>query len=125
MFTIGKLANSTDIHVETVRYYQREGLLPVPEARGGYRQYDASHQQRIYFIKNAQAAGFALKEIKLLLNMDASQDHAKARQLATQRLAAIEQQLEQLLQARSALQRLAHACEHSKNKPCPIIESFT
>lgn len=125
MFTIGKLAAQANSSVETVRYYQRQGLLPVPDSNGGFRQYDDTHLQRLQFIKNAQAAGFTLKEIKQLVEMDASHDHDKARQLALQRMHAIDQQLQALQNARSALQRLAHSCEHSKNKPCPIIQSFT
>lgn len=124
MFTIGKLAASASVGVETVRYYQRQGLLPTPSPQGAVRHYNHDHLRQLLFIKRAQAAGFALKEIKLLLDMDASQDHAQARQLALTRLHAIDQQLEQLQNAQAALKKLAHACEHSTNQPCPIIAAF-
>lgn len=124
MFTIGKLALNAGVGVETLRFYQREGLLQVPETTGKVRQYDETHLRCITFIKSAQAAGFTLKEIKQLLTMDASQDHSKARQLALQRLTAIDEQLTQLQTARTALKKLAHECKHSRNQSCPIIESF-
>ncbi len=124
MFTIGKLAKSAGVGVETLRFYQRKGLLHVPEPSGKVRQYDDSHLERVSFIKGAQAAGFSLREIAQLLAMDASQDHHKARQLALERIKAIDKQLTQLRAARGALEKLAHDCEHSRHKPCPIIASF-
>jgi len=124
MFTIGKLAANAGVGVETLRFYQRKGLLGIPESIGKVRQYDESHLRRVTFIKRAQAAGFTLREVKQLLEMDASQHHHKARTLALQRLAAIDEQVAQLQTARAALQKLAHDCEHSRNQPCPIIASF-
>ncbi|MGX5913235.1 MerR family transcriptional regulator [Aliidiomarina sp. Khilg15.8] len=124
MITIGKLAESAGVGVETLRFYQRKELLEIPEPTGKIRYYDDTHLRRITFIKSAQAAGFTLNEIKQLLRMDASQDHAKARELAMQRLAAIDKQVEELQNARTALEKLAHECEHSRDQPCPIIASF-
>lgn len=124
MFTIGKLAAKAGVGVETLRFYQRKGLLDVPDAPGKVRHYDESHLRRVLFIKGAQAAGFSLKEIAQLLAMDASQDHHKARHLALQRLHAIDKQLTQLQIARTILEKLAQECELSQHKPCPIIDSF-
>lgn len=124
MITIGKLAASAGVGVEALRFYQRKGLLETPEPKGKIRYYDETHLRRLTFIKRAQAAGFTLKEIEQLLCMDATQDHDKARKLAAQRLAAIEKQVEELQKARASLTKLAHECEHSRNKPCPIIASF-
>lgn len=124
MLTIGKLAASAGVGVETLRFYQRKGLLETPQPKGKIRYYDETHLRRLTFIKRAQAAGFTLKEIEQLLCMDATRDHDKARTLAAQRLAAIEKQVEELQKARASLRKLAHECEHSRNKPCPIIESF-
>ncbi len=125
MFTIGKLAANAGVGVETLRFYQREGLLDTPKSTGKVRQYDETHLRHIIFIKSAQAAGFTLKEIKLLLAMDASQDHQKARQLALQRRTAIDAQLAQLQMARVALKTLVHNCEHNQDQPCPIIASLS
>lgn len=124
MVTIGKLAVQAGVSVETLRFYQRKGLLNVPEPSGRIRHYDESHLRRVTFIKSAQAAGFSLKEITQLLAMDASQDHHRARELALQRLSAIDKQLMQLQIARTSLKQLVHDCEHNPHKPCPIIASF-
>ncbi|TVP57902.1 MAG: MerR family transcriptional regulator [Halomonadaceae bacterium] len=124
MHTIGKLAENAGVGVETLRFYQRKGLLGIPEATGKVRQYGSTHLRRVTFIKSAQAAGFTLGEIKQLLAMDASHNHSQARQLALQRLAAIDEQLTQLQVARGVLEKLAHDCEHSRDQPCPIIASF-
>lgn len=124
MLTIGKLAASAGVGVETLRFYQRKGLLETPEPKGKIRYYDETHLRRLTFIQRAQAAGFTLKEIAQLLCMDATRDHNKARALAAQRLVAIDKQVEELQNARASLRKLAHECEHSRNKPCPIIESF-
>ena len=123
-FTIGKLASQADVGVETVRFYQRSGLLEVPQPRGKVRYYHSEHLRRLTFIKKAQLAGFTLKEIRQLLDFDARADRTQARALARQRLAQIDQQLETLMTARSALTRLAMACESGEQGPCPIIESF-
>lgn len=124
MFTIGKLAANACVGVETLRFYQRKGLLEVPESAGKVRRYNETHLQRVLFIKSAQAAGFTLKEIRKLLTMDASQHHHQARELALTRLTAIDEQIAQLQSARAALEKLAHDCEHSREQPCPIIASF-
>lgn len=124
MLTIGKLAAQAGVGVEALRFYQRKGLLGVPEPSGKIRRYDDTHLKRVIFIKGAQGAGFSLKEIAQLLAMDASQDHQEARKLALQRLTAIDKQLAQLKTARTILEKLAHECEHSHHKPCPIIASF-
>lgn len=124
MFTIGKLATNASVGVETLRFYQRKGLLEVPESSGKVRRYNDSHLKRVLFIKSAQAAGFTLNEIKQLLAMDASQHHQQARELALKRLTSINEQITQLQLARAALEKLAHDCEHSRKQPCPIIASF-
>ena len=79
--TIAKLARAADVGVETVRYYQRRGLMPVPRAAGksAYRHYDGGHLQRLFFIRKAQAAGFTLEEIKELLVLDRTRDRARVR----------------------------------------------
>src|SRR5690625_6946119 len=88
--TIRKLANHACVTVETVRFYQRNELLDVPEFQGKQRYYQQAHVRRLRFIKGAQAAGFSLKEIKQLLVMDARQDHAQVRSMARQRLQQLE-----------------------------------
>lgn len=124
MFTIGKLANQAGVTVETVRFYQRNELLNVPEFHGKQRYYQQTHVRRLRFIKGAQAAGFSLKEIKQLLTMDASQDHAQVRSMARKRLQQLEVKMAQLAQSRQALLSLTEACESNPHEPCRIIAAF-
>jgi MerR family mercuric resistance operon transcriptional regulator len=125
--TIAKLARAASVGVETVRYYQRRGLMPVPRAAGksAYRLYDAAHLQRLLFVRKAQAAGFTLEEIKELLMLDRTRDRARVRALAGQRLEALARQAEELETSRKALQRLLGVCQGSNRGPCPIIEAFS
>ena len=77
--TIAKLARAAEVGVETVRYYQRRGLMPVPRASGttAYRHYDHAHLRKLLFIRRAQAAGFTLEEIKEFLSVDNTRDRAR------------------------------------------------
>jgi len=122
--TIGKLARATGVGVETVRFYQRRGLLETPPRDGGIRRYDSEDVRRLRFIRQAQAAGFTLGEIRELLELDASDDRARARQMASERVAALDSKIAELRQARDALQRLAKECANSSMGPCPILTSF-
>lgn len=125
--TIAKLARAANVGVETVRYYQRRGLMPVPRVAGktAYRHYDAGHLQMLLFIRRAQAAGFTLEEIKELLSLDRTRDRGRIRVLAGQRLEALARQAEELETSRQALQRLLGVCQGSNRGPCPIIEAFS
>ena len=123
--TIGGLAKAAGVGVETVRYYQRRGLLPEPaRPPGEVRRYGDEDLKRLRFIRSAQAAGFTLAEIKELLDLDASDDRARARELAQSRVAAIDAKIEQLREARDALSGLATACAKKRGGPCPIITAF-
>src|SRR5689334_21129621 len=89
--TIGGLAKAGGVGVETIRYYQRRGLLTEPaRPPGEIRRYGEADLKRLRFIRSAQAAGFTLNEIKELLDLDSSDDRARARQLASERVAAID-----------------------------------
>lgn len=125
--TIAKLARAAEVGVETVRYYQRRGLLPVPRAAGksSFRHYEASHLQTLRFIRRAQAAGFTLEEIKELLALDRTRDRARIRILASERLEALARQAQEIEESRQALQRLLGVCKGSNRGPCPIIEAFS
>jgi MerR family transcriptional regulator, mercuric resistance operon regulatory protein len=128
--TIGALARDGGVGVETVRYYQRRGLLETPERTGGdsfsggVRRYGEEDLRRLRFIRSAQAAGFTLEQIGELLLLDAGHDRARARALATERLAALDAKIAELQAARASLQRLATACGASSAGPCPIIAAF-
>ncbi len=123
-FTIARLAASAGVGVETVRFYQKKGLLPVPAAVGAVRHYDETDAARLQFIRSAQRAGFSLKEIAELLALDATGDRARVQALTRQRLAAIDAQMAELVAARSALAALLAECASGKDGPCPIIATF-
>jgi MerR family mercuric resistance operon transcriptional regulator len=130
MTTIAGLARAGGVGVETIRYYQRRGLLGTPERTGGaggssgVRRYGAQDVRRLRFIRSAQAAGFTLEQIGELLALDAGQHRARARELARERLEALDARIAELEAARRALLGLAAACASSETGPCPIIASF-
>ena len=121
-FTIGKLAQNAGVGVETVRYYQRRGLLAEPAAGGGYRRYDAAHLERLNFIKRAQGVGFTLEEIAELMTLNDTRDHRLARSLASEKIRSIEARIDQLAKVADALRHLVRECEcGGQEMPCPII----
>lgn len=127
--TIGWLAREGGVGVETIRYYQRRGLLATPAragtgVNGGVRRYDATDARRLRFIRSAQRAGFTLDQIAELMTLDASEDRDQARALANARIAALDAEIADLSAARDALARLASACADSAAGPCPIIAAF-
>jgi len=122
--TIGKLAAAGGVGVETIRYYQRRGLIETPSRDREIRRYDEDDLSRLRFIRQAQAAGFTLEEIKELLDLDASEDRARARELAGARVKALDLKIIELQRARDALKRLARECGSGGAGPCPILTSF-
>lgn len=128
--TIAGLARAGGVGVETVRYYQRRGLLETPERPGspghgsGVRRYGAEDLRRLRFVRQAQAAGFTLEEIAELIALDATEDRARAAELATARIAALDARIAELKGARDALGRLARECRSGASGPCPIIAAF-
>ena len=122
--TIGKLAGAGGVGVETIRFYQRKGLLEQPTRDTGIRRYGTEDLRRLRFIKQAQTAGFTLQEIKELLVLNAGQDRPRARELAQTRIQALDVKIAELKRARDALKRLANECAHGSRGPCPILVSF-
>ena len=122
--TIGKLAALGGVGVETIRFYQRKGLLDTPTRESGIRRYGSGDLRRLRFIRQAQTAGFTLEEIRELLELDAGEDRSRARQLANARIQALDARIEELKRARDALKRLARECGEGATGPCPILASF-
>ena len=122
--TIGRLAAAGGVGVETVRFYQRKGLLDTPTRESGVRRYGSDDVRRLRFIRQAQSAGFTLEEIKELLRLDAGHDRARARELARARVQALDARIAELERARDALRRLARECGEGTKGPCPILTSF-
>ena len=128
--TIGGLAKAGGTGVETVRFYQRRGLLEIPERAGNggtggaVRRYDDTHVRRLRFIRGAQAAGFTLRQVAELIACEGTDDRARARHLARERIAALDAKLAELAGARDRLSRLAAACAATKDGACPILHAF-
>lgn len=122
--TISQFADAGDVGVETVRFYQRKGLLPVPDTGEGIRRYGEADVRRLRFIRMAQRAGFSLEEIRELLALDAGHDRTRARALAQSRIARLDAQIAEMMQARDCLQTLASECSKNAKGPCPILASF-
>lgn len=124
MYTIGKLAQAGGVGVETIRFYQRKGLLNTPAKNGGFRHYSNDDLQQLKFIRKAQSAGFTLQEIKELIALEKVGDRTRVRELANTRVHALEKQINELQQARNALKKLAKDCSKTNVGPCPILKSF-
>ena len=125
VMTIGKLAAAGGVGVETIRFYQRRGLLQEPDRNGGVRRYDQADLSRLRFIRAAQAGGFTLNEIAELLALDATEERARARELANKRIKEIDEKIAALKNARHSLRRLADECADGRDGRCPIIEAFS
>ena len=124
--TIGDVADSVGVGVETIRYYERRGLVPQPgKAGGAYRRYGARHVDRIRFIKRAQALGFSLEEIQTLLALEDGTDRKSIRRIATARLEETRRRIADLRRIERVLAHLLHECEtHARSPRCPIIAAI-
>ena len=124
--TIGRLAETTGIHFETIRYYQRLGLLPTPaKPHGSVRRYGEDAIGRLHFIKRAQALGFSLDEVKLLLNLSVGEHCTETRMLAEQKMRIVKKKISELRSMQTALDKLIHACgTGKKGRGCPIIDAL-
>ena len=119
-------ATAAGVNVETIRFYQRRGLLAVPDKpRAGHRRYPAAAVGRIRFIKRAQGLGFSLDEIGELLQLADGTDRASIRRIAGGRLAQVEAMRLDLGRMQRVLRELLEACEHAHaGLPCPIIATL-
>lgn len=126
--TIGQLAKEAQVHVETVRYYERRGLIPEPPRRAsGYRQYSQDVVARIRFIQHAKELGFSLKEILELLSLRVDPDTtcADVKRRAEVKIADIEAKMRALQTMKKALTTLAALCSgRGPTSACPILEAL-
>jgi MerR family transcriptional regulator, mercuric resistance operon regulatory protein len=125
-FTIATLAGNAGVNVETVRYYQRRGLMPEPpRPPGGVRRYAETDAERLRFIKRAQAMGFALEEIKDLLKLKARRSCRATRALAVTKLRLIEENVRELQKLQTELTRLIRECDsNAVDSRCPVLEQL-
>lgn len=124
--TIGQLAQAAGVNVETVRYYQRIGLLPLPKRDyGSIRRYSADDLKRVRFIKRAQTLGFSLDEVALLLGLSDGRHCAETKALAEKKLALVEKKISDLAAMRASLKGLVAKCSKgSRGCGCPIIDAL-
>ena len=126
--TIGKLAKAAGVNVETVRFYEREGLIARPLKRGtGWRQYDNDALRTIRFIKRAQALGFSLAEIRQLLALRTNRVDrcGDVRRSAEEKVADIDARIADLQAMRAALADLIERCHaRGDHLSCPIVDSL-
>lgn len=121
--SIGKLAEAAGVNVETIRYYQRRGLLDEPpKPLGGHRRYSTDHAKRVRFIKRAQALGFKLDEVGSLLTLDAGCGCAETRALADRKRVLIERKMDDLAAMHQVLGDLIRQCDAGGAEQCPIID---
>lgn len=123
--TIGQLARAAGIHVETIRYYQRRGLLRLPpKPPGGIRRYTPETLARLNFVRRAQELGFTLREIADLLRLD-NGECRRARALAERKRADIAARINDLRTMQRTLERLIRVCSNQPRARCPIIAALT
>jgi MerR family mercuric resistance operon transcriptional regulator len=124
--TIGRLADEAGVNVETIRYYQRRGLMPEPgKPINGHRRYPAAAIKRVRFIKRAQVLGFTLDEVGSLLELEEAHACTETRELAAHKLQVIEGKLAGLKAMRKALTALLRQCDTGATKgSCPIIHAL-
>ena len=123
---IGHLARQAGVNIQTVRYYERIGILRPPLRReSGYRDYDEDSLHKLRFIRRAQELGFTLDEIKDLLSLrtSSSRSREKARSKAKEKVADIRNKIADLKNLEANLKKLIHDCENGAvSGPCPILE---
>lgn len=124
--TIGRLARSAGVNVQTIRFYQRLGLIAKPpRPSGGVRRYSSDTVVRIKFVKRAQALGFSLDEIALLLGLSDGEHCAETKALAEKKLTTVEEKISDLVAIQNALKALVAECSKgSRSSGCPIIDAL-
>ena len=123
---IGSLAKRADVSIDTVRYYEKSGLL-TPQARlpSGYRRYGDSQVARLRFIRRAQELGFSLKDVRELLALSGLRDVARIKRTAQRKLDDVEGRIAALQRVRTALSKLIAECPgHGRAAACPILKAL-
>lgn len=123
--TIARVAEDAGVGIETVRYYERRGLIRQPDRRNGaYRRYDMEHVKRIRFVKRAQEIGFSLDEIATLLGLEDGANRVQVRSVASARLEQIRARIADMSRMERVLKHLLAESESGKTPHCPIIETL-
>ena len=124
---IGELSRATGTNIETIRYYERIGLLPPPARTGAnYRSYDGGHRARLSFVRHSRDLGFTIEEIRSLLDLSdhPDRDCGEADRIATRHLQQVEEKIAQLSALRDELQRIVGRCRGGLAGDCRVIEAL-
>ena len=124
--SIGRLSRQTAVNVETIRYYEKIGLLPEPvRSAAGYRQYDENHLRRLRFIRRGRDLGFSIEAIRALLRLaeHPEQPCADADRLASEHLAMVERKIDELGRLRAELRKMV-CCQARSVAQCRIIDAL-
>ncbi len=123
MLTIGKLAKQCHVNVETIRYYQRIGLMRVPESTQSYRYYNDKDIETLSFIQKGKDAGLQLSEIQELLQLQLD-DREQVRHVIEQRLEKIDQRIQELQALKTRLSSWVDECKTTNQSGCPILKEL-
>ena len=126
-FSIGQLSKQTGCKVETIRYYEKAGLLPAPpRTAGGHRLYDRGHAQRLGFIRRSRELGFSLDEIRALLRLADGGEYncGKVKVITLHHLESVKHKIRDLRKLQTTLTTISDACEGGIAPNCPIIEAL-
>lgn len=123
---IGELSRRTGCNIETIRYYERIGLMPAPPRRGRYRSYDGAHIARLGFVRRARELGFTLGEVRALLGLAAGGDAtcAEVRDLAAAHLKDVRARIADLKRMERVLADSVQACNAGEDPGCPLIHTL-
>jgi MerR family transcriptional regulator, mercuric resistance operon regulatory protein len=127
MFPIGSLARESAVNIETIRYYEKIGLMPKPaRSRGGYRLYDADHLKRLTFIRRGRELGFSLDELRNLLRLVDGHAYtcAEVRALTLEHVAAIRRKIADLGRLERVMMTISSQCSDRKIPDCPVIDAL-
>jgi MerR family mercuric resistance operon transcriptional regulator len=125
--SIGRLSKSTGCNIETIRYYEKVGLLPAtPRTEGGHRVYGIHHAKRLGFVRRSRELGFSLGEVRTLLSLadGGGYDCGKVRELTLEHLGSVKNKIKDLRKLEQTLTKISNACEGGSAPACPIIEAL-
>ena len=123
---IGELSQRTGCNIETIRFYEKQGLVPAPpRTEGGHRVYDGTHLRRLGFIRRSRDLGFTLDEIRALLRLaDGHHTCAEVRSVAVEHLAGVRRKIADLQRLERTLSEVAGRCAGGDVQDCPVIEAL-
>jgi len=126
-FSIGALSGRSGVHIETIRYYEKIGIMPAPaRSAGGYRIYGADHVRRLHFIRRGRELGFSLDELRGLLHLVDGHTYTcrEVHALTVEHLAAIRQKIADLRRLEHVMSEMAKQCKGDQVPECPIIDAL-